>query len=122
MSMQVFVRAFLVIFVAFMIVMSVLAIQDYFDQQDLKKALVVLQGFKLPDKKNITVFVAMQNELGVSAKQISCNSQLVSRYEGDVVIECGLQNKKYQWLVNIVDGHVEAINGYSQKLVALEPL
>jgi len=55
----------------------------------MKKAAKVIYQYKPLNKQDITLVQMMAQQLGISQENLHCETQLISRYEGHVLVECG---------------------------------
>lgn len=100
---------FAVIYVA---VSAVVGLQHLFDKGDIKKASKVLYELK-PGDGSKTLLQWMAVEKGLTQDDLECYSQLVSRYEGLVNLECS----DFVWQVNVVAGQVLPANEPATQLM-----
>ena len=117
-------RAAVVIFMVYAIVMAVMTLQYFFDRGDMKKASQVIYQSR-PNGKDLLIDV-MARDLKISSQDLYCETQVESRYEGHVLVECG--NKMdfkshdfvthFQWRVDVLAGQVIGENKLAQQLMA----
>ena len=100
---------FVVIYVA---VSAVVGLQHLFDKGDIKKASKVLYELR-PGDGSQTLLQWMAAENGSTTESLECYSQLVSRYEGLVNLECA----DFVWQVNVVAGQVLPANEAATQLM-----
>lgn len=111
--MKKFFRVLLVVFAIYAIVMAAMAVQYFFDRGDLRKASAVIYEFK-PDKtKDETLAALMAAEQKILPTELACDAQIMSRYEGQVLVTCD----KYEWMVDVVASRIYPKNEVAQKLM-----
>jgi len=126
--MKTIIRAFIVIIVIYATVMAVMGLQYMFDRGDMKKAAKVIYEFKPSHTVNKTLAELMAQNLGVTPEELHCETELISRYEGRVLVECG-DKKSFQpentdlnfhFVVDVVRGSVDGKNEKARKLIATQ--
>jgi hypothetical protein len=118
-------RALLVIVMVYALVMAVMTVQYFFDRGDLKKASKVIYSYQPPSFPDKTLIQVMANHFQITEDKVYCESSLISRYEGKVLVECGnaqgfviKQSKvNFEWLVNVVAHSIVARNELAKKIV-----
>lgn len=122
-------RAILVIIAVYCVIMAVVAVQYFFDRGDMKKAAKVIYEFRpqgpSDNTKNATLAEQMAAFYKISTDDLYCETQIVSRYEGHVLVECGEENGfqadnrelNFYWLVNVVAGRIDGKNKLALQLM-----
>lgn len=95
----------LIIYLGFM---AVISLQALFDRGDLKQASKFLYDYKPDGKRPLNELMA--TALGQPPDTVYCESQIVSRSDGTILIRCypntsaanTNQAATYEWLVNLV--------------------
>lgn len=121
-------RAFAVIAVIYALVMGLLSVQYFFDRGDMKKAARVIYRFKPDNDKEASLIQLMAGSWQVNQDDVRCETQVMSRYEGHVFVECGLKTgfeknsteKNYHWIVDVVAGRIVAKNDKAKFLMQVE--
>jgi hypothetical protein len=94
-----------------------------YDQGDLKKASRFLYEFK-PRGQNKTLVGLMADNLGVSEVDISCDGEILSRYEGRIGVRCEAhpgtqppeQKRVFLLEVEVVGFQYKALNSEAKNL------
>lgn len=116
-------RAAVVIFMIYAIVMAVMTVQYFFDRGDMKKASQVIYQAK-PNGTDLLITL-MAGDAKITSTDLYCETQIESRYEGYVLVECGPKQtfktgdaaNNYLWRVDVIGGQVSAKNEKAQKLI-----
>lgn len=117
-----FFRILGVIVIAYAGVMAVLYLQYLFDRGDLRKAEQVISQFK-PKGEERTLMRIMADSLGVDAAGFSCESRILSRYEGRIEVGCGKIaaatkfKPAFRFEVDVVGATIRALDGDSKNLL-----
>ena len=98
---------------------------NFFDRGDLRKATAMIYEYRLPSHPEKNLLSLMAEDLKVSLDQVRCETELLSRYEGRVLIECGSQTtfkkhdsgNNHEWVVDVVLHTVQTHNEKSKTLV-----
>lgn len=117
-------RVIVAVLIVYAAVMALMSVQYFFDRGDLKKAAEVIYQYKLPSHPDKNLLELMALDLNVSSNQVHCETELLSRYEGRVLIECGAQatfkkhdsGNNHEWVVDVVLHTVQAHNDKAIKL------
>lgn len=118
-------RALIVIFVIYASVMAIMGVQYLFDRGDMKKAVKVVYNLKPNQNEDKTLTKVMADTLSITEEQLYCETQIISRYEGRVLVECGnkatyqsLNSKlNFQWEVDVIRGGIKGRNVKAQRLI-----
>jgi len=110
----------LIVYLGFMVVVS---LQALFDRGDLKQASKFLYDYKPDGKRPLNQLMA--NALGKTVEDVYCESQIVSRSEGTLLIRCypstaaarTNQIAVYEWLVNLVSYKLTPNNAAATSLL-----
>lgn len=109
-------RVIVAVLIVYAAVMALMSVQYFFDRGDLKKAAAVIYQYKLPSHPDKNLLELMASDLNVNSEQVQCETELLSRYEGRVLIECGVAGNNYEWVVDVVLHTVQAHNDKAKKL------
>ena len=109
-------RVILGIVIIYAAVMALMSVQYFFDQGDLKKAAAVIYEYRPPLHPDKTLLEFMAADLKLNPDQVHCETQLLSRYEGRVLVECGVTGNNYEWVVDVVRHTVTAHNDRAKNL------
>jgi hypothetical protein len=105
-------------------VMAVMYLQFLFDRGDIRKASQFLNDFKPGPAHEHSLLEVMATDLGQAPDQIACDSEILSRTEGTVLIHChGIvaeqkTTRNYEWIINLVSYQVSANNPEASALLA----
>ncbi len=110
----------LIIYLGFM---AVISLQALFDRGDLKQASKFLYDYKPDGKKTLNVLMA--DALGEKPDDVYCESQIVSRSEGTLLLRCYPdasaakinQKSAYEWLVNLISYKLTPNNAAATSLL-----
>lgn len=116
-------KALVVIALAYVGLMAVLGVQYFFDRGDMKKAARVVYEYR-PRGHEKTLVELMAQHYGIGGDQLKCETQIISRYEGRVLVECGPPDLfkahdaevNFQWEVDVVGGAIRELNEKAKKL------
>jgi hypothetical protein len=121
--MRTIIRVFGAIAIIYCGVMAVMYLQYLFDKRDLKEASRVVYEFR-PGEGQKTLLEVMAEALKTRPDDVYCETGLLSRYEGKVLVDCGEKNHftqnqsdHYQWEVDVVAFQVLAKNPLAKKLM-----
>lgn len=117
-------RVIVAVLIVYAAVMALMSVQYFFDRGDLKKAAAVIYQYKLPSHPEKNLLELMASDLNVNPDRVHCETELLSRYEGRVLIECGAQARfkkhdsgnNHEWVVDVVLHTVQAHNDKAKKL------
>ncbi|MCP5463500.1 MAG: hypothetical protein H7A33_00580 [Deltaproteobacteria bacterium] len=103
-------KSLVVILMVYASVMVLLGLQHLFDRGDLKKASKVFYQFR-PGTSQVLLVDQMAQQMGVEPTALQCQAQILSRYEGHVLMVCTHdQSTEYQWVVDVVAGIIKPHN------------
>ena len=109
-------RVILGIVIVYAAVMALMSVQFFFDRGDLKKAAALIYQYKPPSHPDKTLVELMAQDQKIHPDEVHCETKLLSRYEGRVLIDCGVAGNNYEWVVDVVRHTVAAHNSRAEKL------
>jgi len=104
--------------------MALMTLQYFFDRGDMKKAAQVIYNYKPDPLKETTLISLMAEKYNLDSQSIRCETELISRYEGSIFIDCGVTNnftkhsdENFHWLVDVVSARIVAKNDKARELM-----
>lgn len=103
---------------------SLYMLRHAYDQGDLKKASRFLYEFK-PRGQDKTLVGLMAGELGVTEADVSCEGEILSRYEGRIGVRCEVrpetqsseQKRVFLLEVEVVGYQYKALNSEAKNIL-----
>ncbi len=107
-------------------VSSVVYLQNRFDKSDLNKAADFIYEFKPNPQNGKNLMELMAQDLKKPVSEVFCESQILSRTEGTVLVSCypksssqdQMMQSRYEWVIHLVSYLVSPNNVRAKLLLA----